>query len=158
MNKSLPLFFTLFTAIAPISISAQNVVLASAESVKSNRILYAYGEKRLERAIEAYQRGLNHTIPAIIESAMFNLLVLKIDYPDMDFTSSLTKLDELSLHGKTSVVRYKAHVTAAFIKNPTLFLDVESSEFDQYMDVEKADHFYLALSKALQNQLSTVQN
>jgi hypothetical protein len=137
------LLFTLLTLTYPLTSQAQNLLFASAEPSKVRMVL-ALNENRLEKALEAYQRGLNHSIPAIVESSMFNLLVLKIDYPDTDFTSVLKKLDDLSVYGRTSVVRYKAHVTSEFIKNPTLFLDVDPMEFNQYMDVEKSDHFYLA--------------
>jgi hypothetical protein len=150
------LLITLLSVINPLLSQAQDL-FASAEPTNGH-VVYSLNDKKLERAIEAYQRGLNHSMPAIVESSMFNLLVLKIDYPDTDFTSALKKLDDLCVYGKTSAVRYKALVTTEFIKNPTLFLDVDAIEFSQYIDVEKADHFYLALSKVLQNQIKPIYN
>lgn len=155
MKKTYTIILLLLTA--PIIATAQNLAFNDTKAAYYNA-LFNSRESRLEKAVESFQRGLNHQFPAIVESSMFNLLVLKIDYPDMDFTKVLKKLDDLQLYGKTSVVRYKAHVTTEFIKNPSMFLDVDPSEFNQYMDVEKADHFYLALSKVLQNQLTTLNN
>ncbi len=152
------LLLTILSVISTLNVQAQEFYLASTNTRTEVRAEYSLNEKKLERAIEAYQRGLNHSMSAIVESSMFNLLVLKIDYPETDFTTVLKKLDNLSIYGKTSAIRYKAHVTNAFIKDPTLFLDVDVIEFNKYMDVEKADHFYLALSNVLQNQLKPTYN
>lgn len=153
MKKQLLLLITLFTVLAPITLTAQDIIFASS-SATPVRALYQRSEKRIERALTAFQRGLNHPVPAIVESAMFNLLVLKIDYPELEYKKILKKLDVLSLNGKTSVIRYKAHLTAEFIKNPSLLAEVETSDFNKYMDVEKADQFYIALSNVLQNKIA----
>jgi hypothetical protein len=157
-NKINLLLLTIISAISAHNVNAQEFYLASANTRTEVRADYLLNENKLERAIEAYQRGLNHSMPAIVESSMFNLLVLKIDYPSTEFTTVLKKLNELSLYGKTSAIRYKAHVTTAFINDPTLFLEVEVTDFMKYLDVEKADHFYLALSNVLQNQITPLNH
>lgn len=155
MKKHILLLISLITVLAPITLIAQEVILVSS-NVAPVRVLYKSNGKRIEKALVAYQRILNHPVSAIVESAMFNLLVLKIDYPELEYKQVLKKLDELSLNGKTSVIRYKAHLTSEFIKNPSLLTEVEASDFNKYMDVEKADQFYLALSNVLQKQLATL--
>jgi len=83
---------------------------------------------------------------------MFNLLVLRLDFPYSDFSSTTEKLTKLSVEGKTSVIRYKAYITLEYIKDPVLFLEIETVNFIQDLEIEKADHFYLALSENLQNR------
>ncbi len=159
MKKSI---ITLLFVAAPFMVNAQQLAFTNAKNaynraLNTNTTSTSITTNRLDKAMDAYMRGLNHALPAIVESSMFNLLVLRIDYPEMDFSDALKKLDEISVSGKTSVLRYKAYVTTEYIKNPTLFLDVDPVEFSQYMDVERADYFYLALSKALQNQLTSIE-
>ena len=157
-NKINLLLLTILSVITSLNVQAQEFYLASADTRTEVRADNSLNEKKLERAIEAFQRGMNHSMPGIVESSMFNVLVLKIDSPETDFVSVLKKLDELSIYGKTSAIRYKAHITTAFIKDPTLFLDVDVIDFNNYMNVEKADHFYLALSNVLQNQIKPEYN
>jgi hypothetical protein len=158
MKKSI---ITLLFVAAPIFVNAQQLAFTNAKNAYyralSTNSSTTISHNRLDKALDAYMRGLNHTLPAIVESSMFNLLVLRIDYPEIDYTEALKKLDEISVNGKTSVLRYKAYVTTEYLKNPTLFLDVDPVDFSQYMDVERADYFYLALSKALQNQLTVIE-
>lgn len=160
MKKSI---ITLLFVAAPFMVNAQQLAFTNAKNAyyralnTNTTTSISSPTNRLDKAMDAYMRGLNHALPAIVESSMFNLLVLRIDYPELDFSNALKKLDEISVSGKTSVLRYKAYVTTEYIKNPTLFLDVDPVDFNQYMDVERADYFYLALSKALQKQLTTIK-
>ncbi|TNE73338.1 hypothetical protein EP331_04690 [bacterium] len=146
---------TLFIAALPILSQAQQLAYANTTVARTEVNNRTFGS-RLDKAYDAFMRGLNHPMPAIVESSMFNLLVLRIDYPELDFTTALEKLDDLSVNGANSVVRYKAYITTEFMKDPGLFLEVDPEDFNLYMDVEKADHFYVALTKAIQNQLTMI--
>ena len=85
---------------------------------------------------------------------MFNLLVLRLESPYTDFSSSINNLSKLSVEGETPTIRYKAHITLQYIIDPALFLEVEVSNFIQNMEIEKADNFYLALSENLQAHIT----
>jgi len=151
MNKIIAFAITAISIIYPLQSQAQNLLFVSTE-LNPSSVMSLDKENRLETALDTYMKGLNHTMPSSIESSMFNLLVLRLDFPYSDFSSTTEKLTKLSVEGKTSVIRYKAYITLEYIKDPVLFLEIETVNFIQDLEIEKADHFYLALSENLQNR------
>jgi hypothetical protein len=154
MKKIIAFAITTFAIINPLQSQAQNLLFVSAEHSVSS-VLSLEVENRLETALDTYMKGLNNTMPTSIEASMFNLLVLRLEYPYSDFSSTVEKLTKLSVEGKTSVIRYKAHITLQYINDPVLFLEIETVNFIENMDSEKADLFYLALSENLQNHIKS---
>ncbi len=138
--------------IFPLNLQAQDLFLVSAEPNSSSALTFKKDSKL--DSLNSYMKGLDNKIPESIEASMFNLLVLRLDYPYSDFSSTIEKLSTLGLEGETTTIRYKALITMQFINDPVLFLEVETVNFIQNMEIEKADQFYLALSKTLQKHIT----
>lgn len=61
--------------------------------------------------------SLNHEVETVAESAIFNLLLLKNQNPQMDLTVFTNELAKLAINGQTAKIRYKAQLTYWYLTN-----------------------------------------
>ena len=72
----------------------------------------------ISNAAANYLQGLNHDNAAIAESAIYNVMLLKRYYPNVDFSKISAKLDDLTVNGQNKSIRIKAFIATNYIKNP----------------------------------------
>ena len=83
----------------------------------------------LSNAPANYLQGLNHYNAAIAESAIYNVMLLKRYYPDLDFSKISIKLDDLAVNGQNKSIRIKAFIATNYIKNPEQYNWMEQGAF-----------------------------
>jgi hypothetical protein len=98
-------------------------------------------EKALKNASEKYLIALNHENSGVIESAIVQLMKLKIVRPKTNFDDCIARLEELHTSGPTQIIRIKAGIAHEFLTNPdksNIFkiglFDELSSFFDDYCE------------------------
>ncbi len=81
----------------------------------------AQSQKVLESAIPNYYNALKSSNEGTIESAIENLVKLKIFAPDLDYSQVAEQLEYLTEHGTTKDIKSKAFVAYLYLENPAKF-------------------------------------
>jgi hypothetical protein len=90
----------------------------------------AQSYKVAKRALPNYYKALNSDNHGMVESAIENLVKLKLYAPGLDFSRVAEKLDQLAEDGKTIQIKYKAFVANLYIENPEKFNWLSSEDKD----------------------------
>ena len=94
---------------------------------------FAYGksvEKSINNAPANYLLGLNHENQGVVESAITNVMLLKLYHPEMDLSAISEKLDDLTLNSQDKMIRLKAFIAANFIKYPERFNWIKKGDYE----------------------------
>lgn len=96
------------------------LLLASLHNVEAKNIKYY-----IEKGIPNIVIGLNSNIDGLVESCIYQSIMLKSKYPDIDYNKVIAQLKELSINGKTVKIRYTAHLAYTYLKDYPQFEQVE---------------------------------
>ncbi len=80
-----------------------------------------------DKIINSYLTGLNHSNPGVVESAIEKVMILKLYYPEQDYSQVTLKLDELKLENAKKTIQVKAFIAANYLKNPRQFNSVKKN-------------------------------
>jgi len=100
----------------------------------------------LKKAIKAYEHSLDFKLPAVVESAIYNVIVMKKYYPNNDYDEVLDQITDLAADGETATVRYKAQLAALYFEYPALF---ENIQFEK--TTENPEMYFKMISDKLVN-------
>lgn len=126
------------------SIFALAVLSLFAQQAQAQK--YDYTDKQLKQSVKAYEWSLSSDNSMVVESVLYNVLLLKRHYPELNYKSLVKKLRKLSLNGETPAIRSKAFVAAMFYDVPDMFQDVKLDT-----SIEDAAPYY----KDLLNKMET---
>ncbi len=80
-----------------------------------------------DKIINSYLTGLNYSNPGVVESTIENIMILKLYYPEQDYSQVIQKLDELKLENVKKAIQVKAFIATNYLKNPQKFNSVKKS-------------------------------
>lgn len=86
---------------------------------------YHLSQVKLKRAIEAYEWSLQNSHTAIVESSIYNVILLKHYYPRQNYDGIQGVLGKLAMNGATPVIRSKAYMAMMYINYPDLFENID---------------------------------
>ncbi len=92
-----------------------------------------------------YLRALQHSNKGLAESAIFQVVKLKLFYPGIKCDELLSQLEQLSEKGATPAIRFKAFLAATFLRHPDLLERLPKANY------KAQDAFFFMLSANLQN-------
>lgn len=78
-----------------------------------------------EKGIPNIVIGMESNVNGLVESCIYQSVLLKNKYPELNFNKVVKSLKELSLNGQTVRIRYQAHLAFLYIKNAELFNDLK---------------------------------
>jgi len=78
-----------------------------------------------------YYKALNSDNHGMVESAIENLVKLKLFAPDLDYSKVAGKLDQLTEDGQTIQIKYKAFVANLYLESPEKFNWISSEDKDK---------------------------
>lgn len=107
------------------------LAIAALALLVSTNIQAQPAAQELAKASCQYFIALNHTNDGVVESAIINVMKLKLVYPGGDYSKCIRKLEELTESGSTRLLRQKAYIAANFLKNPERFNWIESGLYDE---------------------------
>lgn len=84
-----------------------------------------------QRALPNYYKALNSDNHGMVESAIENLVKLKLYAPDLDYKKVAEKLDQLTEDGQTVQIKYKAFVANLYLESPEKFNWISSEDKDK---------------------------
>ncbi len=96
----------------------------------------------VEKGIPNIVRGLDSNIDGLIESCIYQSVMLKNKYPEFNYGGILSKLKGLSLNGSSIKIRYQAHLAYLYIKNTEQFGEVNLN-----LDANPEDNFRILTNK-----------
>lgn len=110
------------------------VSLNSAQAVSNNYFV--------EKGIPNIIRGLDSNIDGLIESCIYQSVLLKNKYPGLYYGGILSKLKYLSSNGSSIKIRYQAHLAYLYIKNTDQF-----GEIDLNINSDPEDNFKILINQ-----------
>ena len=91
----------------------------------------AQSNKVAKAALPNYYKAINSDNHGVIESAIENLVKLKLYAPDLDYSKVAEKLDQLTEDGQTIQIKYKAFVANLYLESPEKFNWLSSEDKDE---------------------------
>ena len=113
----------------------------------------ASDEDRLELAVNNYLEALTSENNGLVESAIFNSLMLKVQYPEANIDPIKSRLAKLAVQGSSHVIRYKAYLGLTFLNNRNEFAGAE--ELAALIEYEDPNEFFVFLDNEIKNTLLT---
>lgn len=105
---------------AAITVHAQDIAkLSKTESSYSRE--YSRTALNFKLVETNYLFCLNSDFPAVVESALGHVTVMRIAYPKQDLRKIQEKVSDLALCGTTSSIRQKASMAEKVFANPSAF-------------------------------------
>ncbi len=90
----------------------------------------------VEKGIPNIVKGMESDINGLVESCIYQSILLKNKYPELNYNKVVTTLKDLSINGSTVKIRYQAHLAFLYIKNADLFNDLNF-----YLDQNPEDNY-----------------
>lgn len=127
------------------------------QSQESNAtsVIKEVDDSRLYDARANYLKALESDNDGLVESAIYNSLMLNIKHPDFDITPIVNKLQELALKGDSHVIRYKAYLSLSYLKEQDKF--VGAKELARLLEYDDPNEFFVFLDKQIKNSLLTLK-
>ena len=91
----------------------------------------AQSNKVAKAALPNYYKAINSDNHGVIESAIENLVKLKLYAPDLDYSKVAEKLGQLTEDGQTIQIKYKAFVANLYLESPEKFNWLSSEDKDE---------------------------
>lgn len=83
-----------------------------------------YSQQKMDRIKKMYDVAMNSDVPGLVESGIYQVILMKHFYPEQNFSDLIETIDQLSLDGKTLQIRYKAQLASIYLKNSAEFSDI----------------------------------
>jgi hypothetical protein len=110
----------------------QFLVITSVFVLFAANILFAEEyPTNISRAVDNYLAALNHSNPGVVGSAIINIMKLKTEYPDLDYTKLVETLKKTSLNSKNQVTRRKAYIAALYLRHPERFNWIKKGTYEE---------------------------
>lgn len=110
-------------------------------------------QKLLAAALRGYEDCLNKDITAIVESAIFQSVRMKLGEPEQNYNKIIVVLKRLAFEAPTPALRYKAYLAATIIAQPEQFLSLAQIEQAQTFTEETRDGFFAFVAAAIQKPI-----
>lgn len=106
-----------------------------------------------EKIAVNFVSGLQSDNVGVVESAIFQSLVLKTHKPEFDLAPIMKELDRLQKQGQSSEIKFKSYMAIYAMDNPDILKLVDARRF------EDGDQYFSQLSMAInKNLFGTVLN
>jgi len=78
----------------------------------------AIAPDRLEKGLAGYLLALQCKNEGVVESALMNLIKMKSQYPDLDYSRIIERLQYMQEQGQSRGLRFLAFFTLSYLQNP----------------------------------------
>jgi len=118
----------------------------------ASNVFAQWNMERIQKAYCCYENSLNHPINGVVESAIINIMKMKLVCPDLDYRDLTKRLEKLSFEGNTKSIRYKAYIATNFLKHPERFKWIKPGSY------EELNNFFARYEEKLAKQLQRIDN
>ena len=74
-----------------------------------------YSDKVLKQGLKVFPVYLKSDYQGIVESTIYNIVVLKSYFPNADYKSLINKLNDVAEDNSNPAIRYKAHLASMYL-------------------------------------------
>lgn len=113
----------------------------------------AFPQKTLTTALRGYEACLQSDIEAVVESAIFQTVIMKIKIPKQDYSKIVGEMKRLAFEAANPKLRYKAYLGACVISSPEQFLSAAQSEQLLAFTDDRRTEFFAFIAAALKDQI-----
>ena len=108
------------------------LVLTSIFVLFAANILFAKEyTKNVTRAADNYLVALNHWNSGVVGSAIMNIMKLRTEYPELNYTKLAESLEKISLNSEDQVTRRKASIAALYLRHPERFTWIKKGTYQE---------------------------
>lgn len=88
-----------------------------------------------ERVLKVFSTSLEHEIPGIVESTIYNVVSYKKYYPNLDYSKINYLLSEIARENESAIIRYKAQLASMYLSEASTIeiSPVPGSETQEYL-------------------------
>ena len=83
--------------------------------------VFAQQQDPIERGIDNYLMALKSNNPGLVESAIINIIKMKMVHPQRDYSKIMDQLDRLTQRASKKYVRYEAYIALGYLQYPENF-------------------------------------
>jgi hypothetical protein len=112
-----------------------------------------FPQKTLTTALRGYEACLHADIETVVESAIFQAVIMKIKIPEQDYSKIIREMKRLAFEAANPRLRYEAYLGASIMASPEQFLGSAQSEQLLAFTDDRRDEFFAFIAAALKNQL-----
>jgi len=134
--------------LAPIFFAA--LVVFSFNAYGQNDEMPAPKQSVLVKAYEMCEPSLESNIQGIVESSIYNVILLKKYYPSADYSDIINKLNEISEKNANPSIRFKAHLASMYLSFSNL-INVQPKTFPKYESDQ--EYIYKQITNQLESKL-----
>lgn len=136
-----------------VTLSATQLDESSADSTALTQQEQAVLFDRLEQGL---LYGLNSDVNGVIDSALFNALHYKIEFPEFESEELLKAVKDLALNADTHTLRFKAYLTLTYYTNQDEF--GAATELAEMVDNNDQNRVFYHLQNAVSEGPATASN
>ena len=127
-----------------------SVILSSFNLYGQNDEMPTPKQTILDKAYKVCPASLDSDIQGIVESSIYNVILLKKYYPTADYSSIIDRLNEISEKNTDPSIRFKAHLASTYLSFSSL-INVQPKTHKMYeIDPE---YIYKQITDQLENKL-----
>jgi hypothetical protein len=105
-----------------------------------------------ERNLTAFATSLQNDIPGIVEGSIYNVVLYKKYYPELDYSKIAGILNEVMLENKAASIRYKAQLAAMYLSQAS------SIEIVPMHGMETHEYIFKQIAQELEKKLLVSNN
>jgi hypothetical protein len=100
---------------AVITIAALAITINASAQTPTDVI--KYGKVKQEKIIQNFTSSMKSSYPGIVEGTIYNIVIFKKYYPELDFSAVLPLLNESAQNSEDASLRFKAHLASMYLTN-----------------------------------------
>ena len=127
-----------------------SVILSSFNLYGQNDEMPTPKQTILEKAYKVCPLSLESNIQGIVESSIYNVILLKKYYPAADYSWIIDKLNEISEKNTDPTIRFKAHLASTYLSFSSL-INVQPKSHEMYEF--DSEYIYKQITDQLENKL-----
>jgi hypothetical protein len=117
-------------------------------AVQAQQLTAPFSGTKMQKIIDTrFTPALRNDCQGIVEGAIYNLIVCKRLYPELDFSSAAELMKNVSIENEAAAMRYKAYLGITYLS------DAEGIEITPVSDQETYDYLFKQIAVALQEKL-----
>jgi len=110
--------------------------------------IFAQPRDPIAKGIDNYLLALNSKNDGLVESAIMNIIKLKMNYPERDYTTVINQLDRLTQLHANKIIRIEAYVVLTYLQYPERF------DWLQKLNESQRDDLLLNLVDKIHQQIA----
>lgn len=99
-----------------------------------------------EHVLESFKRSLKSDVPGIVEGTVYNIVIYKKYYPQLDYTDLIDVLNRYSLTSDDVAIRYKAHLASFYLTNDAAIT------IEPIVNPEEHDYIFRQIAEQLESK------